>query len=607
MTLIPPPDVQDTAPARKKRWPRAVVWTLGALLVLEVSLNVALNLGAVQAIMRRSTSRTELAWRRAYWLWPFGQLHLRDFTLTQQNQNQWWQVKMDTLEASVSLTALLRKRVEVQRIDGRGARFRMEPSYGIEKEPPPGPGYRPWVIQLAEVTVHEVRELDFGRVRFVGNLDVQGSLDIKGRESVYVETPSIRVVSGAMEFDRKPVTRLERLEAKATLEVPFTEEKGWDLSRALSAQVTSQMALLPLDWLNEHLGSDNAVSLSGGEGKLELDLRLQDGALADGSQLDVDGTEVKLRAGPIRARAPWALKASLESRTPEERQGNLRLTFAPVRVSGPEGTGAEVPEIILTVLARRTAEQSDWELEPDLHVARSRPLDLRMLNPWLARTIEIDSGSMTVRSRERAKAAKARDALRLSVDSDLVSGRMGRVKVLLRAEADVDARNLSWDTKSLTLTGTTLRLTNVSTNGPVPIRAWSGVFTLPQARLSLSPTVLSARFSSKLTDTQPVAALLTSAKNLPRFLSSLLNIRDVTVTGRVQIDEGGLQVRELKADGDGFSLQGHLDLAQGELTGALLTSLGALTGGIEFKPGGPDLHLLNAKQWFAKQPEPPFR
>ncbi|AEI67907.1 hypothetical protein [Corallococcus macrosporus] len=584
-----------------------MAWTLGALVVLEVSINVALNLGAVQAIMRRSTSRTELTWKRAWWLWPFGQLHLYDFTLTQQNDHRWWQVDMDTLDAHVSLTALLRKRVDVQRIDGHGARFRMEPSFGVEKEPPPGPDYRPWVIQLADVTVHEVRELDFGRVRFVGNLDVQGTLDLKGRERIHVETPSIRVVSGAMEFDREPVARLERLEAKAALDVPFTEEKGWDLSRALSARVTSQMALLPLDWLNEHLGADNAVSLSGGEGKLDLDLRLQDGALADGSRLDVEGAEVTLQAGPIRARAPWALKAALAAKGPEERQGTVRLTFAPVRVSGPGETAAEVPEIILTVLARRAAARSDWELEPDLRVARSQPMDLRMLNPWLARTIEIDSGSMTLQSRARAKSAKAQDALRLSVDSDLVSGRMGSVKVLLRAEADVDARNLSWDTKSLTLTGTTLRLTNVSTNGPVPIRAWSGVFTLPQARLSLSPTVLTARFSSQLTDTQPVAALLTSAKNLPRFLSSLLNIRGVTVTGRVQIDEAGLQLRELKADGEGFSLQGHLDLAQGELTGALLTSLGVLTGGIEFKPGGPDLHLMNAKQWFAKQPAPPFR
>ncbi len=606
MTLIPPPEVHDVAP-RNKRWRRATAWTLGVLLTLEASLNVALNVGVVQAILRRSTSRTELTWKRAWWLWPLGQLHLRGFTLSQQNTHEWWQVNLDSLEADVSLFALLRKRVDVQCIDGHGARFRLEPSFGVEAEPPPGPGYRPWSIQLADVTVHEVRELDFGRVRFVGSLDVRGSLDLTGRQRIQVETPSIRVASGFLEVDQERVTRLEHLEAQARLDVPFREEEGWDLSKALSAEVQGELELLPLDWLNAHLGASNAISLHGGGGKVELDLRLQDGALADGTRLKVQGSELNLRAGPIQASAPWSVEASLASASPSTRQGNLRLVLAPVKVSGPEGTGAQVPEVTLTVRAHRRTEQSDWALEPDLRVARSRPLDLRMLNPWLARTIEIDSGSMTVQSRERAKSAKAGDALRLSVDSDLVAGRMGDVKVLLRAEADVDARNLSWDTKSLTLTGTTLRLSNVSTNGPVPIRAWSGVFTLPQARLSLSPTVLTARFSSQLTDTQPVIALLTTTKNLPAFVRSLLNIQGVTVTGHVQIDQQGLQLRELKATGERFSLEGHLDLAQGQLTGALLATLGVITGGIELKPGVQDIHLLNARRWFASQPVPPFR
>ncbi|GHG84300.1 hypothetical protein [Comamonas sp. JC664] len=606
MTLFPPPEVQDAAP-RQKRWRRAALWGLGFVLLLEVALNVALNVGAVQTLMARSTSRTELTWKRAWWLWPFGQLHLSGFTLTQQNKHQWWQVNMDTLDANVSLTALLRKRVDVQRIDGKGAKFRIEPSYGIEDEPPPGPDYQPWVIQLADVTVHEVRELNFGRVRFVGDLDVQGLLDIKGRDHVHVETPAIRVNTGFMEVDMKPVTRLERLEATAQLDVPFTEEKGWDLSQALSARIQGELELLPLDWLNEHLGTRSAVSLRGGGGKLDLDLRLQENAVASGTRIKAAGAELDVRAGPIRARAPWRVEASMEAARTDVRQAKLRLALAPVRVSGPEGTGAEVPEIILTLLATRSTGQSDWEVEPDLRVAKSRPVDLKMLNPWLARTIEIESGSMTVQSQERTKASKPRDSLRLSVDSDLVTGRMGDIKVLLRAEADVDARNLSWDTKSLSLTGTTVRLSNVSTNGPVPIRAWSGVFTLPQARLSLSPTVLSARFASKLTDTQPIVALLTSAKNLPAFLTSVLNIRNVSITGRVQVDEQGLQLRELKADGENFSLEGHLDLVQGRLTGALLAKLGIVTGGIEFKPGGQNVHLLNAKQWFDKQPAPPFR
>jgi hypothetical protein len=82
----------------------------------------------------------------------------------------------------------------------------------------------------------------------------------------------------------------------------------------------------------------------------------------------------------------------------------------------------------------------------------------------------------------------------------------------------------------------------------------------------------------------------------------------VEVTGQVQIDERGLQLRELKAKGEGFSLEGHLELVQGNITGALLTSLGAVTGGIELRPGGKhDLHLLKATEWFKRQPVPPFR
>ncbi|MFP2900199.1 hypothetical protein [Corallococcus sp. 4LFB] len=240
-------------------------------------------------------------------------------------------------------------------------------------------------------------------------------------------------------------------------------------------------------------------------------------------------------------------------------------------------------------------------------MAKSKPLDLRVLNPWLGRTLEIDSGHVTIRSEEPSKGAKARNALELRMDTDLVSGRMGRNKVLLRAEVEVDARHLSWDMTELGLGGTTLRLSQVSSNGNVPIRAWSGTFTLPRASLTLSPTVLKARFSSQLTDTQPLVALITSSRKLPGFLTSLLNIPKVEVTGQVQIDERGLQLRELKAKGDGFSLEGHLDLVQGNMTGALLATLGAVTGGIELRPGKHDLHLLKATEWFRGQPVPPFR
>ncbi|RKG75538.1 hypothetical protein D7W79_20110 [Corallococcus exercitus] len=604
MTASPPPDVQDAAP-RRRRWRRVALWALVAVAVLEVALNVALNTGVTQAIMGRATDRTQLTWQRAWWLWPVGRLHLKGFTLTQQDADVWWKVEVDELNAGMSLTGLLRKRVDVDGIDGHGASFHLEPSGAPEQ--PSDPNSKPWVIHLKDVTLHEVRELDFSRVRFAGALDVTGTLNLQSRERLYVDLPSVRVAEGFVEVDGKRVARLEAFDSHARLDAPFQKGKGYDLSQALSGQVKTHLDVLPLDWINDQLGASAPVSLRGGAGRVDLDVRMERNTLEPGSQLKASGAALDLRAGPMRARAPWSLEASMPPEQQGQPSGSLRLAFAPVRVSGAGGNDVEVPEVALTVLARRREGQEGLDLEPELRVAKSKPLDLRVLNPWLGRTLEIDSGHVTIRSEEPSKGAKARNALELRMDTDLVSGRMGQNKVLLRAEVEVDARHLSWDMTDLGLSGTTLRLSQVSSNGNVPIRSWSGNFTLPRASLSLSPTVFKARFSSQLTDTQPLVALITSSKKLPGFLTSVLNIPKVEVTGQVQIDERGLQLRELKAKGDGFSLEGHLDLVQGNMTGALLATLGAVTGGIELRPGKHDLHLLKATDWFKGQPVPPFR
>ncbi|WP_223637229.1 hypothetical protein [Corallococcus sp. EGB] len=604
MTDTPSPAAPDAAP-RRKRWRRVAIGAVVAVAVLEVAINVALNTGVTQALIGRSTDRTQLTWQRAWWLWPVGRLHLKGFTLTQQDSNVWWKVEVDALEAGMSLTGLLRKRVDVDGIDGHGASFHLEPSGAPEL--PFNPDSKPWVIHLKDVTLHDVRELDFSRVRFAGALDVTGTLNLQSRERLQVDLPSVHVAEGFIEVDDKRVAKLESLDSDARLDAPFQTGQGYDLSQAISGQVKARIGVLPLDWINDQLGASAPVSLRGGAGQVELDVRLERNTPQPGSQLKATGDTLDLRAGPMRARAPWSLQVAMDDEPRERPSGSLRLAFAPVRVTASEGHALEIPEVVLKVLGRRREGRPGLDLEPELSVARSKPLDLRVLNPWLGQTLEIDSGHVTVRSEEPARGAMSGNTLELRLDTDLVSGRMGPNKVLLRAEVEVDARHLSWGMTELGLSGTTLRLSQVSSNGNVPIRAWSGNFSLPRASLALSPTVLKARFTSQLTDTQPLVALITSSKKLPGFLTSLLNIPKVEVTGEVQIDERGLQLRELRAKGDGFSLQGHLDLVQGNITGALLASLGAVTGGIELRPGKHDLHLLNATDWFKGQPAPPFR
>ncbi|MFP2900198.1 hypothetical protein [Corallococcus sp. 4LFB] len=370
MTVSPPPDVQDAGP-RSRRWRRVALWALVAVAVLEVALNVALNTGVTQAIMGRATDRTQLTWQRAWWLWPVGRLHLKGFTLTQQDANVWWKVEVDALEAGMSLTGLLRKRVDVDGITGHGASFHLEPSSAPEQ--PSAPNSKPWVIHLKDVTLHQVRELDFSRVRFAGALDVTGTLNLQSRERLQVDLPSVRVAGGFIEVDGKRVARLESLDSRARLDAPFRPGKGYDFSQSLGGQVKTHLDVLPLDWINDQLGASAPVSLHGGAGRVDLDVRMQRNTLEPGSQLKASGAALDLRAGPIRAQAPWSLEVSMPPEQQGQPSGSLRLAFAPVRVSGARGNDVEVPEVALTVLARRREGRQAWTWRPSCTWRRASP------------------------------------------------------------------------------------------------------------------------------------------------------------------------------------------------------------------------------------------
>ncbi|RYZ42826.1 MAG: hypothetical protein EOO71_06125 [Myxococcaceae bacterium] len=583
------------------RWWRMPLWALVAVLSCEGALNLALNVGAVQALVHRAAPRTRLSWQRAWWVWP-GRLQFRGFALEQQDAHARWRLDVERLEAGLSLSALTRRRVEARRVEGTGVRVRVEP----EKAPPApartSSGKPPWEIRLTEVVLRDVRDLDLGPARYTGTAEAEGSLDVKLHQKLHVELTSLRLDGGFVEVRGHRVARVESASGRMSLETGWRPTGGWDITTAVSGRLQAGAEVLALDWVNARPGAHASVSVHGGKGRLELDVRMRKGELEPGSRVEARGETLEVRAGPSRARAPWTLQASVESEAHGHREGRLRLAFAPVHVEGPEGHGVEVPEVAVTLHARRREGAPGLDLERELHVAKSHPMDLRALNPWLSRTLQVDSGHVTLRGEGRPRTQHGGNWLHVSLDTDLVEGRMGDNRLLLRAGVEVDARRLSLGAKGLGLDGTTLRLSDVSSNGPVPIRGWSGSIALPQATLALSPVVLEARFTSELTDTQPLASLLATRKGLPPFLAPLLDIKKLSVTGHVRMDRNGLQVRELKAQGQDFQLEGHLDLVQGKSTGAVLATVGPTTGAVELKPDGHHIHLKGARDWYNAQP-----
>ncbi|MFP2911735.1 hypothetical protein ACLESD_43260, partial [Pyxidicoccus sp. 3LFB2] len=309
-----------------------------------------------------------------------------------------------------------------------------------------------------------------------------------------------------------------------------------------------------------------------------------------------------LRLGPAHVRAPWHVKGTVETDTEGEARGRLRLSFSSVHVDGARGRLLELPEVALTFQVEPRLGPPASPIQQELHVAPSKPVDLRRLNAWTGQTFRVDSGSATLKATGHHDARHGHGALRLTLDTDLVEARAGETRLLGRASVELDTRRLSLHGQALGLDGTTLRLSQVSADlDTVTLRGWSGTFSLPQATLSLAPPRLEARFSGSFASAAPFVALLSGSGKLPRFFAPLLQARGLEVSGRVLLGPSGIQVRELRLADENLQLQGRMDLARGATHALVLATLDGITGAVEVTPGDTHVQLHDARRWYEER------
>ncbi|NMO14623.1 hypothetical protein HPC49_03865 [Pyxidicoccus fallax] len=580
---------------------RVLAWAMGGVLLLEVLLNLALNTPLVPALVHRATPRTRLGWSRAWWPWP-GQLQARDFFLERRDAHARWRVEAEDVEAHLDVVALFRRQLVVEGVRARGVRARVEPLPSGEQAPPKPPKPHPWRIELRGLEVQAARELVVGTVRYTGPAEARGTVRLIAGQRLTVEAGQLRLTDGFVEVQGHRAARLESLSTNFSLEAFRRAPEGWEVFGGLSGRLQAKADLLALDWLGASLPPHARVDLREGAGTMEAEVRIQKGVLEPGSRVEAQGAPLQLWVGPAHARAPWRVHGTVEADADGEARGRLRLSFSSVHVDGPHARLLELPEVALTFHAEPRLGLAAPVIQRELHVAPSKPVDLRMLNAWTGQTFRVDSGSATLKASGHGDSEHARGSLRLTVDSDLVEARAGDTRLLGRASAEFDTRRLSLQGRRVGLDGTTLWLSQVSADlDTATLRGWSGTFSLPQATLLLSPPELEARFSGRFASAAPFVALLTGSKKLPRFLAPLLQARELEVTGRVLLGPPGLQVRELRITDENLQLQGRMDLSRGATHALVLATLDGITGAVEVTPEDTHVQLHDARRWYEER------
>ncbi|WP_163870910.1 hypothetical protein [Myxococcus eversor] len=593
--------------ARRGGWRRVLKWGLVVVLAFEALLNLALNVGLVPTLLARATPRTQVDWHSGWWLWP-GPVHLRGFFVRQRDARAAWRIDAEHVDADTSLFALLSRRVRAEGVRARGVSVRAERMPALEQSPARHPRAHPWDIELRDVTLEDLRELMLKPVRYVGPGQVKGSVRVVAGQRLTVTLESLRLSDGTLELEGRAVARVREVSHELALDAVRPEGEEKRRVEKFDGRLGVKMEVLDLAWLGALVSREHPDLLGEGAGQLDAEVFIRGGQLAAGSRVDASGAPLELRVGPARVRAPWSVHGEVTEDGDSGTRGVLRVRFAPVHVEGKAGRVLEVPEVSLTLNAKMHDPDTGTQVTHELHVARSRPVDLRVLNAWMGKTFRVESGHATLEASDSSAGQKTPRRLRLDLQTDLVEGRWAETLVLGKASVEVDARRLSLHGKSLGLDGSALHLNHVSADPPhTTIRGWSGRFDLPHARLTIDPAELEAHFSARFSNADPFVAMLTAEKKLPGFLSPLLEARDLSVTGQARMSDAGLQVRELHAKADGLELEGRMETARGTTHALIYAKVGVLSGAIEVKPGGTHVRLKHARRWYEERLSAPAR
>ncbi|XXF77459.1 hypothetical protein P2318_31060 [Myxococcaceae bacterium GXIMD 01537] len=587
---------------------RGLGWVLALAVGLEVLLNLLLNLGVVPALIQRSTPRTRLTWRRVWWPWP-GRVRVTGFSLAQRDRAVLWNIEAEQVEADLSLAGLFQHRVEAQDVRVRGAEVRVRPMPPLSI-PPAKPTPKPLQVLLTDITVFEGRGLSWGAMRFQGPGEAQGTLRLVAGQKLAVTDARVRLSPGSVYIEDRPAARLEQLTADFSIDAARKPEGGLDVFAALSGTLQVRGRLSSLGWVERLLPQPSPVAIDGGEGQVEADVRVERGLLLPGSKGEARGESLGVRYGAMHLRAPWRAVASV--REPDREGiaslGELRLIFEPVRTEGGKVPALETPEVTFDFDVEPRMGGARHDAWRSVHVARSAPVDLRLLNPRLGPTFQVQTGSVTVAASASRTPRPGSGRGHIDLESDLLSVLWGQARLLGRASARIDAHRLVVERERLGLDGSTLRLVNV--NGQLAhskLRGWDGTLSFPEASLALSPPLLKGRFEGTFSNAAPFIGLMEEKGHLHHLLAPLLKAKGLKVTARLTLGERGLSVRELSAHGEGVKLEGQVDSERGDTWAALLATVAGIPVGVEVVPGKTHIHTKDARSWFESQGGKPPR
>ena len=596
-----------------------------------IPVNLALNLGVLQHLINEKPEEIQMTWSSAFSPWP-GRAIVYHYDLRAQDDGVQWELTVDRAVTSVVLRSLFHKRFETAWVHARGVVFRLRPQKTPEStpevlatyppirgspwRPPPNAkakkppsGRTPWSVRLEDASVEGVREAWIGPYRGALNVKVHGRLFFIPNKKMQVGPASVQCEWGEL-FQGKTLPVITGLQGTVNAQFALGEPAPLDLTglsvlHALKAAVRLHGTLASLDFVGYYLQGGLDPELEGGRAPFQVDLTLERGALGVGSEILFQGEPWRAKLGEYRLNGGFSLHAQVVNDKGAPRT-KLALDLTPLGLKGAHGTKLlESPSVRLSVeAAGAVLGDRLQQVALGFDLARTPPFALRPLNGFIpAQVFEIESGTGVLHANLHSGVGSKSAEGGLVFKTGKVWTRSGKSRVTGQLTATVDLERVKLEKQSADISGTTLRFEDVGVFTERDRKqSWNGTLALDSARLSLkSPFLATADVAGVFSDARPFLALFGDQAGIPRFLTPVLEAKNLHVGGHVTLAGPRVRFKDLVARAENLAINGQLALTPDNTAGLFLFNVHGFELGMKVNRGRSDVQLSDPGAWYQRE------
>ena len=385
--------------------------------------------------------------------------------------------------------------------------------------------------------------------------------------------------------------------------IPFADPAA--LLPRLSGTLQGRWHFESLNWISDLLVRKPWFRLDGG-GDVSTDLRLAQGALQPGSRLDVPDVQAVADVLQVRIRGKaQAIGRIVGSAAQPRTQVNVRMhTFALTPVAEPKAIFVQGEDLRLDLDGDGTLATLKESLQARLRFDDARVPDLRAYNRYLpASQVRVLGGNGSLSGDLHLDAAG-----QVGAGNVRLRGRQAQLQaagLALVGDLDLDARlrRAELHGKRFDLSGSTLRLQGVRYGEAAKQRDWWATLRVPRGRIVAEPArQADAQVQIQMRDAGPVLAVFAQRSEAPAWLLKLADTGQLDASGQLRWRKDALWLDRLSAENQRVSLRARLRVGDAGTQGDLYARWGVLGVGVALRGEQRQWHLLNAREWYERQP-----